>query len=151
MKYFAYGINTNLSQMATRCPRAQTLGAAVLLDHEFRFARHADVLKNPVEVVYGVLWEITDHCLKSLDALEGYPTYYERKQVTVRHRGENVEAMTYYMIGNLPDEFPSEGYVAMLEEGYIEHGVPVHQIYHAIEFVEQYYADMAQKGQYIYG
>jgi gamma-glutamylcyclotransferase (GGCT)/AIG2-like uncharacterized protein YtfP len=151
MKYFAYGMNTNLSQMAMRCPKAVSLGAGVLLDHEFRFARHADVLENTNEVAYGVLWDITAECLASLDALEGYPTYYERKMVTVRHRGKNVQAMTYYMVGNLPDEHPSDGYVAMLEEGYCEHGVPLHQIYRAIEFVDQYHASLAQKSQWIYG
>lgn len=151
MKYFAYGMNTNLHQMATRCPRAKSLGAGVLLDHEFRFARHADVLENTNEVAYGVLWDITPECLASLDALEGYPTYYERKQVTVRHKGHNVQAMTYYMVGNLPDDYPSDGYVAMLEEGYVDHGVPLHQIYRAIEFVDQYHASLAQKSQYIYG
>jgi hypothetical protein len=30
MKYFAYGMNTNIEQMATRCPSAENLGPARL-------------------------------------------------------------------------------------------------------------------------
>lgn len=151
MKYFAYGMNTNLAQMAMRCPQAQSLGAAYLPNHEFRFARHADILHTPGYTTHGVLWEITDACLKSLDALEGYPDYYQRKTVTVIHQGQQVECMTYYMTGNLPDEAPGTGYVAMLEEGYRENGVPDRQIYDALDFVEAYHTALAKKGQHVYG
>ena len=41
MLYFAYGMNTNLGEMARRCPGAVSLGHARLIDHVFRFAFHA--------------------------------------------------------------------------------------------------------------
>ncbi len=151
MKYFAYGMNTNLAQMAMRCPNARSLGPARLPNHEFRFARHADILPTPGFVTHGVLWEITEDCLRSLDALEGYPNYYLRKTVTVIHQDQPVEVMTYYMTGNLPDEPPSDGYVAMLRDGYNENGVPERQIYEALDFVKEYYTALARKGQYVYG
>ena len=138
MKYFAYGMNTNLAQMAMRCPQAQSLGAAYLPNHEFRFARHADILPTPGFVTHGVLWEITEKCQHSLDALEGYPNYYQRKTVTVIHENQQIEAMTYYMTGNLADEAPSQGYVAMLRDGYSEHGVSGRQIDEALDFVQKY-------------
>ena len=97
MKYFAYGMNTNLSQMAQRCPKAKSLGAATLMGHEFRFSRHADIIENPDYITQGVLWEITDECERSLDALEGFPDYYLKKMVTVIHNNKPVETMVYYM------------------------------------------------------
>lgn len=150
MKYFAYGMNTNLAQMAMRCPQACSLGAAYLPNHEFRFARHADILSTPGFVTHGVLWEITDDCVRSLDMLEGYPDYYQRKTVTVIHQLQQVEAMTYYMTGNLPDEMPSLGYVEMLREGYFENRVPDKQIHQALDFVKEYHAALCRKGQYDY-
>ena len=137
MKYFAYGMNTNLSQMASRCPNACSLGAAVLYGYEFRFARHADVIENPDFNTHGVLWEITHDCELALDALEGYPTYYLKKLVNVFYNGQVVKAMTYYMTGDNPDEYPSDGYLEMLMEGYSEHNINNNQIYSSLALIQQ--------------
>ena len=137
MKYFAYGMNTNLAQMANRCPKAVSLGKSVLYGHEFRFARHADIIENPDYATHGVLWDITPDCELSLDALEGYPTYYLKKQVRVFHNGLSVECMTYYMTGDLPDEYPSDGYLEMLMDGYKENGVDNTQIYSSLALIQQ--------------
>ena len=136
MKYFAYGMNTNLSQMAQRCPNAKSLGRAVLYNHEFRFARHADIIENPEFATHGVLWEITPDCELALDAVEGYPTYYLKKIVNVFHNGKAVNCMVYYMTGENVDEFPSDGYLEMLMEGYKEHGVDNNQLYSSLALID---------------
>ena len=136
MKYFAYGMNTNTAQMAQRCPRAVSLGKAVLYGHEFRFCRHADIIENPNFNTQGVLWEITDNCEKALDALEGFPDYYLKKTVNVFHNGKSVESMVYYMNNDYPDEFPSDGYLEMLFEGYAEHNVDNRQIYESLHLID---------------
>ena len=136
MKYFAYGMNTNLSQMAQRCPNSKSLGRAVLYNHEFRFARHADIIENPEFATHGVLWEITPDCELALDALEGYPTYYLKKIVNVFHNGKAVNCMVYYMTGENVDEFPSDGYLEMLMEGYKEHGVDNNQLYSSLALID---------------
>jgi len=136
MKYFAYGMNTNKRQMAVRCPQAQSLGPAKLPEHEFRFSIHADIIPNPEFDTEGVLWEITDECERALDALEGFPTYYEKKMVNVLYDGEWVEAMVYYMTGDLPDDYPSDGYLEMLFEGYAEHGVNDDQIHDSLYHID---------------
>ena len=135
MKYFSYGMNTNLSQMATRCPNAKSLGRAILYNHEFRFARHADIIENPEYNTHGVLWEITPDCEMALDALEGYPAYYLKKIVNVFYNGSPVECMTYYMAGELIDELPSDGYLEMLFEGYTEHNVNTEQIIDRLDLI----------------
>jgi gamma-glutamylcyclotransferase (GGCT)/AIG2-like uncharacterized protein YtfP len=135
MKYFAYGMNTNTAQMAIRCPKAKPLGRAVLYGHEFRFARHADIIENPDYNAHGVLWEITPDCELALDALEGYPTYYLKKQVRVFYNGQPVECMTYYMAGEYLDELPSDGYLAMLYEGYREYNVNTDQIKESLDLI----------------
>ena len=137
MKYFAYGMNTNLSQMASRCPDAVSLGKAVLYGHEFRFARHADIIENPNFNTHGVLWEITPDCELALDALEGYPTYYLKKMVNVFHNGIVIKAMTYYMTGDNIDEYPSDGYLEMLMDGYNENNVDNTQLYSSLALIQQ--------------
>jgi len=136
MKYFAYGMNTNLAQMAQRCPNAKSLGKAVLYGHEFRFARHADIIENPEFATQGVLWEITPDCEMVLDALEGYPTYYLKKQVNVFHNGKSVNCMVYYMTGEQIDENPSNGYLEMLFDGYKEHNLDTQQMYESLALID---------------
>lgn len=133
---FSYGMNTNKSQMANRCPDAKSLGKAVLYNHEFRFARHADIIENPEFATQGVLWEITPDCELCLDALEGYPDYYLKKIVNVFHNGKVVNCMTYYMTGERMDENPSNNYLEMLFEGYNEHGLDTRQMYESLALID---------------
>lgn len=134
--YFAYGMNTNVAGMAARCPAAVSHGRAVLLDHVFRFAGPADVVKCPDSYVDGVLWTITDQCLASLDLLEGYPYYYNRSYRKVMFENRVVRALTYHMLPGHIDAPPSQGYFNMVVEGYREHAVPVEQLYYARELYE---------------
>ncbi len=128
MLYFAYGMNTNRSGMAQRCPGALSLGHARLIDYSFRFARHADVVKCKSSFVDGVLWVIDNYHLVSLDGLEGYPFYYNRRKLRVAHNDRVVMAETYYMQpGNL-DALPAQHYFDMVVEGYREHNVPLDQL-----------------------
>lgn len=132
IKMFAYGMNTNLEQMAIRCPTAESLGMATLPNYRFEFKRHATIEPDPGRETYGVLWNITEKDEKSLDMLEGYPIYYNKKMVTVIHEGKKLTAMTYLMY---PDErlhMPSDSYYQMLEEGYQKHSVPISQIERAL-------------------
>jgi gamma-glutamylcyclotransferase (GGCT)/AIG2-like uncharacterized protein YtfP len=133
MLYFSYGMNTNQAEMAFRCPGAQALGHARLIDHVFRFATHADVVKYRGSFVDGVLWEINTRHLKSLDALEGFPCYYNRRALRVAFEGRTVLAETYYMQPGHLDEPPSSGYFATVLEGYRQHNIPQDQLYNSIE------------------
>jgi gamma-glutamylcyclotransferase (GGCT)/AIG2-like uncharacterized protein YtfP len=133
MKYFAYGMNTNLASMRERCPTARCLGYAQLLDFGFRFATHADVVPKPGSVVHGVMWELEIEDLRSLDLLEGYPHYYERDAFPVRFQGQVYDTIVYYMTPGFADTPPPESYLRMLEQGYEENLVPQSQIWEAFE------------------
>lgn len=133
--YFAYGMNTNTEGMAQRCPAAVSHGHAMLLNHAFRFSTHADVVKCSESFVHGVLWTITDDCLKSLDMLEGYPYYYNRRYRRVLVGGRVVEALVYYMQPGNMDCKPSQHYFDMVHQGYTEHGVPTDQLHNALEIL----------------
>ena len=136
--YFGYGMNTNLHEMAYRCPQAQSLGHARLLDSAFRFATHADVVVAEDSYVDGVLWTITDECLQKLDALEGFPHYYNRIEMAVEHEDEIKNAIVYFMNPGQPDSLPHRGYFDLVIEGYSQHGVPTDQLYNALELTENF-------------
>ena len=132
MFYFAYGMNTNRSSMTWRCPGAISFGHARLLDHEFRFSHHADVVVHPGESVDGVLWLIDEDHLEDLDMLEGYPSYYNRAVLPVEYRGNIVMAECYRMQPDNIDCRPSKGYLDMIFEGYQEYDIPNDQIWAAL-------------------
>jgi len=134
MLYFAYGMNTNKAGMADRCPGAISLGSAWLADHRFRFARHADIVEDTDHDVKGVLWEITEDHLASLDVLEGYPHYYDRKviKVVLGDNDEEVPAIVYFMQPGFDDNKPGDQYLATVYTGYKEHNVPYAQLLEAL-------------------
>ena len=129
MLYFAYGMNTNTQGMAQRCPGAVAFGHARLLGHRFRFSGPADVQVDRRCNVDGVLWDITEDCLRSLDNLEGYPYFYDRKWSSVEFGDEVIQAMVYYMQPGNRNRAPSAGYFSCLIEGYEEFGVPTRQLW----------------------
>ena len=143
MYYFGYGMNTNTSGMRGRCPAAISMGSAVLYDHDFRFAIHADVVPRGGHKVNGVLWEVTDRCMASLDRLESCyrdkdgkcdsSSYYDRKIVQVLHRGVWYDAWVYFMLPGIQESPPGDSYWNCLMEGYKEHNVSRKQLHQALE------------------
>ena len=133
MKYFSYGMNTNLAQMARRCPTAVSLGAAVLPGFRFEFKSYATVEADINSEVDGVLWEIQPNDELSLDRLEGFPNYYNKQMVDVLIDGIPHIAMTYLMY---PDEelaMPSLSYYNLVSEGYEAHGIDIAQLDEAVD------------------
>lgn len=136
-------MNTNKKQMARRCPNAIPIGRAVLAGHEFRFAGCADIVPHSHREVHGVLWKITDQCLAALDALEGYPSFYNRKSVLVKHKNHFYTSLVYFMNpGNDPWP-PSRMYVGILDEGYTDFNVPKTQLDAALLAVKNISIEMS--------
>lgn len=136
--YFAYGANTNLDSMSRRCPTAICLGAGVLEGYKFTFRKHADVeLANPNDQVNGVVWQLTDCDLDSLDAFEGFPNYYLRCKVWVYSNEIGwIKAWVYTMEDQDYHAEPDEFYVSMCREGYEENNISTRQIDEALERIQ---------------
>ena len=130
--YLAYGMNTNLNSMSVRCPAAKSMGAVTLKGHRLAFKHFCDVTPDPDSQMQCVLWNITDACERSLDATEGYPTFYGKKEVDVQYGDRKIRAMIYYMAG---DELaiPSQSYLDMVVQGYSEHNKNIMQNVTALE------------------
>lgn len=135
MKYYlAYGMNTNLASMAKRCPDSVSLGKVILPDHTFKFKHHADAEYCENSAMECALWVISEKCEKSLDSLEGYPYYYDKKTVQVPWQGRYIDAMIYFMTStfDMPAK-PSQSYYDMLIQGYHQHEMNTGAVHMAYE------------------
>jgi len=134
--YLAYGMNTNLDSMKSRCPDAISLGKVWLLDHELRFKHFCDIEQNLGSMMECALWSITEACERSLDRLEGYPDFYLKKEVKVKWNNKNIIAMIYYMADSYHEyDFPSEYYFSTVITGYKQHEMNLDSLYTALDFV----------------
>jgi gamma-glutamylcyclotransferase (GGCT)/AIG2-like uncharacterized protein YtfP len=131
--YFGYGMNTSKISMAARCPNSISLGKAILHNFKFRFAYHADIIRDDTSYVEGVLWDVTDKCLESLDMLEGYPIYYDRIKVDIVQGNKSLPAWVYVMTEGHKDNLPSSGYFDTLVEGYTEHDISTKVLYDEVQ------------------
>lgn len=135
--YLAYGMNTNIDQMASRCPNSISIGRVDIPDHRLVFRGCADIEESAGNTLQTVMWDITADCEAALDILEGYPTFYTKKYIDVQIGRKTYKAMIYYMVGDRYNYYsPSISYQEMLEDGYIDHGLDLEQIYNATGFCE---------------
>jgi len=111
--YFAYGANLHPEAMSWRCPNALASRAYILRDWELRFYSHATIEPRKGAEVAGVLWEITPTCELSLDAFEGYPSYYTKRTWIQDDTQFFFYEMTAPKLGR-----PSEGYVLDIRDSY---------------------------------
>ena len=132
MLYFAYGSNMDPRQMARRCPGARSLGAARLAGHRLPFTwdsvrwgggvGHCEPAAG--DECWGVLWELTDEHVTSLDAYEQVADgVYRQAMVVVEHQGRIVEALIY-LSNDDRWKRPSRRYVRALVRGARVHGIP---------------------------
>jgi gamma-glutamylcyclotransferase (GGCT)/AIG2-like uncharacterized protein YtfP len=126
-------MNTNLTQMAARCPGAVCLGPAWIDNYALVFRHFADIEPEVDSYCDGVLWEITDNNLVALDALEGYPYHYTRFSVLVHtDRGSDI-ALVYQMVDQSFEQPPSNHYFNTVYEGYEQNNVDTHQLIEILE------------------
>ena len=118
MLYFAYASNLNPEQMRERCPEHLVVGLAALHDHTLVFPLYsnrwsggvASISPHHGETVWGILYELTESDLRSLDGYEGFRgpgdqhNLYNRQHVTVE--------LTRPDDGSIPRRVRADVYVA---------------------------------------
>lgn len=138
--YFAFGSNMLTQRIHVQNQSAKAVGTAMLKDHELDFRLPskrwhgcaATVIPCPGKRVWGVLWELKNEDLKSLDDQEGVPlNIYRRLTVKVHSKdgSEELHPYTYrvcdeMMIPKTDDCRPSKVYKNIMIEGAKENGLP---------------------------
>ena len=130
--YFAFGSNMDTAQMAHRCPGARTLGRGTLADHRLVFRgpsrkRGGGVLSVDVhqgEQIEGVLYEVTEHHLQTLDRYEGAPEWYVRAaREVIDAKGATHEVVIYRLPIHVTEMPPTEAYLQQVADAFDAHGL----------------------------
>ena len=132
--YFAYGSNLNLNQMQRRCPDSRPVSRTVLSGYRLMFPRPdrlwrggvASIEPDASAYVEGVLYELSDTDIRSLDRYEGIAEGdYTRTHVSVAvSDGRLVQALTYIATPVTGGPFtPSPRYLGTIVEGAFQHGL----------------------------
>ncbi len=122
ISYFAYGSNLDQNQMRKRCPESNLVGKFVLKNYRLGFtifssAAHrqcgcADVIKSDEDEVWGLVYEISDSDLISLDKYEGHPRFYKRFTTKVYDEFNHERVVESYEVieKNPKHQEPSQDY-----------------------------------------
>ena len=125
MYYFAYASNLNQKQMRERCPGARPLFPATLHHYQLAFTGWSRIQRGATATirafrggkVLGGVYEVSEECLRHMDAKEG--SDYRRLKVIVNNEdGEPAEVVTYIKSGNDKVDKPSPEYLALIQQGY---------------------------------
>ncbi len=123
--YFAYGSNLCVEQMALRCPDAEDPRPAVLSDHDWLINQRGVATVEPLTgtQVHGVLWQVSDDDLATLDGAEGVPVRYRRDRLVVQTSDGPAPAWVYIDHRVTPGP-PRPGYLPRVIDGAVHHGLP---------------------------
>jgi cation transport regulator ChaC len=136
MLYFAYGSNMLRDRLEERVgsvqsPRCAHLHGWRLAFHKWSPANHtlrAGIVRAPGNVLWGVVYDLTDRQVMELDRYEGVADgHYTKEYVTVTiGSGQEAEALVY-VAGNKfihPEGAPPQAYLDCVVDGAREHGLP---------------------------
>ena len=133
--------------MSKRCPNSKYVGTARLADYQLVFRLHADIELCSDCEVEGVLWEMDQDDLYTLDKFESVPNYYIRHMVWVYpdlnscipeehiHTNGAVKAWVYEMVDKDKYNFPPQSYWECCNDGYDAHNLSYNQLDSAIKMI----------------
>jgi phage replication-related protein YjqB (UPF0714/DUF867 family) len=133
--YFAYGSNLCVAQMARRCPDATNPRPAMLADHDWLINQRGVATVEPFAgtQVHGVVWQLSDRDLATLDSAEGVPVRYRRDRLTV-HTDDGPTQAWVYIDHRVDAGAPRPGYLERIIDAAIHHGLP----YRWVEFLRRW-------------
>jgi phage replication-related protein YjqB (UPF0714/DUF867 family) len=111
--------------MALRCPDAADPRPAVLSDHDWLINERGVATVEPFagNQVHGVLWQVSDHDLATLDRHEGVPVRYRRDRLSV-HTIDGLSPAWVYIDHRVTPGPPRPGYLPRIIDGALHHGLP---------------------------
>ena len=119
MLYFAYGCNLHHFQMKRRCKDSIFIKKINLKDFRLTFRskyRAADIEPKKNSLVPGALYEISKNDEKKLDVYEDFPILYKKFYFTYQKN----KIMTYTMVKKTLFRFPTERYLNIVKQGYVD-------------------------------
>jgi AIG2-like family len=134
--YFAYGSNMCTGRLRRRVPSAAFLRIAKLVGHSFRFHKRStdgsgkgDAFEtgNPLDNVWGVIFDIDEREKRTLDEVEGLGLGYEEKTASAFDESGHEHRVTlYFAATNSIDNTlrPYSWYKRFVVDGARQHALP---------------------------
>ena len=146
--YLAYGSNLNVRQMMIRCPSARMIGTATLEDYRLMFKGSKTGSYLTIEPEEGCsvpvgVWEVSEADELALDRYEGFPTFYYKKELELPITGIRTgkvrrrKAFVYIMHEDRLLGVPSNMYMRICMEGYMDFGFNYDTLWEAYEYSRQ--------------
>jgi hypothetical protein len=119
-------------QMRQRCPDAKLLGVAALHGYRLAFTIYspnrecgcADIVASAGNVVWGLMYELTDNDAQAMDVFEGCPENYRRISATVHKDGTDIDVFTYEVVNKQEGHKPSSHYAGLISNAAREFNFP---------------------------
>jgi phage replication-related protein YjqB (UPF0714/DUF867 family) len=107
----------------------------MLSDHDWLINERGVATVEPFDgsQVHGVVWQVTDHDLATLDSAEGVPVRYRRDRLTV-HTDDGPSEAWVYIDHRVDPGPPRPGYLERIVDGAQHHGLP----HRWIEFLQRW-------------
>ena len=146
--YLAYGSNLNVRQMRMRCPTARMIGTATIEDYRLMFKGSKTGSYLTIEPEEGCsvpvgVWEVSEADELALDRYEGFPTFYYKKELELPITGIRTgvvrqrKAFVYIMHEDRLLGVPSNMYMRICMEGYMDFGFNYDTLWEAYEYSRQ--------------
>ena len=146
--YLAYGSNLNVRQMMIRCPSARMIGTATIEDYRLMFKGSKTGSYLTIELEEGCsvpvgVWEVSEADELALDRYEGFPTFYYKKELELPITGIRTgkvrrrKAFVYIMHEDRLLGVPSNMYMRICMEGYMDFGFNYDTLWEAYEYSRQ--------------
>ena len=146
--YLAYGSNLNVRQMMIRCPSARMIGTATIEDYRLMFKGSKTGSYLTIEPEEGCsvpvgVWEVSEADELALDRYEGFPTFYYKKEMELPITGIRTgkvrrrKAFVYIMHEDRLLGVPSNMYMRICMEGYMDFGFNYDTLWEAYEYSRQ--------------
>ena len=146
--YLAYGSNLNVRQMMIRCPSARMIGTATIEDYRLMFKGSKTGSYLTIEPEEGCsvpvgVWEVSEADELALDRYEGFPSFYYKKELELPITGIRTgkvrrrKAFVYIMHEDRLLGVPSNMYMRICMEGYMDFGFNYDTLWEAYEYSRQ--------------
>lgn len=127
--YFAYGSNLWLAQMSKRCPDNCLLGLGTLNKYRWviSYRGYANVLaeRKGKDLVYGVVYELSEEDEKKLDVYEGVAQgSYEKHYLDVNLEGTGMIKCLVYVDPRRDEGKPWKEYIVRINNGLRDVSLP---------------------------
>ncbi|KAG6916602.1 hypothetical protein DXG01_006159 [Tephrocybe rancida] len=111
--------------MRRRCPESEYIGTAILSKWKWiiNTAGYANVIPSDDDIVYGMIYTLTEDDEDKLDRYEGVPKNYHKFTLPVRvlkgkGQGTFVDALVYVDVERLGEGPPRHEYIARINHAF---------------------------------